>query len=69
MHSILVATTPEYAPGDLDYCLPSIVAIIMDDIFGATGQEKDAEEYVSKMKEVKSSKSHDSMELIARTAT
>ncbi len=44
------------APGDLDYCLPSIVAIIMDDIFGATGQEKDAEEYVSKMKEVKSSK-------------
>jgi U3 small nucleolar RNA-associated protein 20 len=69
MHSILVATTPEYAPGDLDYCLPSIVAIIMDDIFGATGQEKDAEEYVSKMKEVKSSKSHDSMELIAKTAT
>jgi U3 small nucleolar RNA-associated protein 20 len=69
MHSILVATTPEYAPGDLDYCLPSVVAIIMDDIFGATGQEKDAEEYVSKMKEVKSSKSHDSMELIAKTAT
>ncbi|KAI9739867.1 MAG: U3 snoRNP protein [Claussenomyces sp. TS43310] len=69
MHSILVATTPEYAPGDLDYCLPSIVAIIMDDIFGITGQEKDAEEYVSKMKEVKSSKSHDSMELIAKTAT
>lgn len=69
MHSILVATTPEYAPGDLDYCLPSIVAIIMDDIFGVTGQEKDAEEYVSKMKEVKSSKSHDSMELIAKTAT
>jgi U3 small nucleolar RNA-associated protein 20 len=69
VHSILVATTPEYAPGDLDYCLPSIVAIIMDDIFGATGQEKDAEEYVSKMKEVKSSKSHDSMELIAKTAT
>jgi U3 small nucleolar RNA-associated protein 20 len=69
MHSILVATTPEYAPGDLDYCLPSIVAIIMDDIFGATGQEKDAEDYVSKMKEVKNSKSHDSMELIAKTAT
>lgn len=69
MHSILVATTPEYAPGDLDYCLPSIVAIIMDDIFGVIGQEKDAEDYTSKMKEVKSSKSHDSMELIAKTAT
>lgn len=69
MHSILVATIPLYSPGDLDYCLPSIVAIIMDDIFGATGQEKDAAEYASKLKEVKSSKSQDSMELIAKTAT
>ncbi|KAF8852015.1 HEAT repeat protein-like protein [Acephala macrosclerotiorum] len=69
MHSILVACIPEYSPGDLDYCLPSIVSIIMDDIFGAAGQEKDAEEYTSKMKEVKSSKSYDSMELVARTAT
>ncbi|KUJ18569.1 HEAT repeat protein-like protein [Mollisia scopiformis] len=54
MHSILVACIPEYGPGDLDYCLPPIVQIIMDDIFGAAGQEKDAEEYTSKMKEVKS---------------
>ena len=39
MHSLLVATIPQYAPGDLDYCLSQIVAIIMDDIFGETGQE------------------------------
>ncbi|EKD20618.1 uncharacterized protein L3040_006343 [Drepanopeziza brunnea f. sp. 'multigermtubi'] len=69
MHSILVATTLDHAPGDLDYCLPRIVEIIMDDIFGETGQQKDAEEYTSKMEEVKSSKSYDSMELIASTAT
>ena len=69
MHSMLVATTPEYSPGDLDYCVPTIVDIIMNDIFGATGQEKEADEYVSKMKEVKSSMSHDSMELIAKTTT
>lgn len=69
MHSILEKIIPITAPGDLDYCLPSIVAIIMDDIFGATGQEKDAEEYVSKMIEVKKNKSRDSMELIAETAT
>ena len=69
MHSMLVAAIPQYSPGDLDYCLPTIVDIIMNDIFGATGQEKDAEEYVSKMREVKSSMSHDSMELIARTTT
>ena len=69
VHSILVATSSSFGPGDLDYCLPQIVAVIMDDIFGLTGQEKDAEEYISKMKEVKSSKSYDSMELIAKTTT
>lgn len=69
VHSILVATSTIFQPGDLDYCLPQIVAIIMDDIFGVTGLEKDAEEYISKMKEVKSSKSYDSMELISKTAS
>ncbi|KAL8675061.1 MAG: hypothetical protein Q9168_000544 [Polycauliona sp. 1 TL-2023] len=69
MHSLLVGTASHFKLGDLDYCLPQIVAIIMDDTFGATGQEKDAEEYVSKMREVKSSKSYDSMEIVARTTT
>lgn len=69
VHAILVATTNIYKPGELDYCLPQILSVIMDDIFGATGQEKDAEEYISKMKEVKSSKSCDSMELIAKVTS
>ncbi|KAL8933293.1 MAG: hypothetical protein Q9216_006436 [Gyalolechia sp. 2 TL-2023] len=69
VHSILVATGAVFKHGDLDYCLSQIVAVIMDDTFGATGQEKDAEEYISKMKEVKSSKSYDSMEIVARSAT
>ncbi|KAI8958948.1 armadillo-type protein [Daldinia sp. FL1419] len=69
MHTILVHVTPQFQAGDLDYCLDKIVSVIMDDIFGVVGQEKDAEEYVSKMKEIKSSKSQDSMELIARTAS
>ncbi|KAI2619257.1 armadillo-type protein [Hypoxylon sp. NC1633] len=69
MHTILVNVIPQFGPGDLDYCLDKIVSVIMDDIFGVVGQEKDAEEYVSQMKEVKSSKSQDSMELIARTAS
>ncbi|CAI4217003.1 unnamed protein product [Parascedosporium putredinis] len=41
----------------------------MDDVFGVTGQEKDAEEYTTQMKEIKGSKSQDSMELIAKTAS
>lgn len=69
MHSILVAGVPGYAPGDLDYTLAQIVMVIMDDIFGVVGQEKDADGYNSQMKEVRSSKSQDSMELIAKNAS
>lgn len=69
VHAILVATSTIFQPGDLNYCIPQVVTIIMDDIFGVAGLEKDAEEYISQMKEVKSSKSYDSMELISKTAT
>ncbi|KAM0564266.1 hypothetical protein ACHAPJ_000476 [Fusarium lateritium] len=69
MHSILVAIIPHCAPGDLDYCLTFMVTVIMDDIFGVIGQEKDAEGYTTQTKEIKSSKSQDSMELIAKNAS
>lgn len=69
VHSILVSVAPSYAPGDLDYCVSQIVDVVMDDIFGVTGMEKDAEGYISKMKEVKGSKSYDSMDLLASTTT
>jgi U3 small nucleolar RNA-associated protein 20 len=69
LHSLLVAGTTRLKPGDLDYCLPQIVRVIMDDIFGTVGEEKDAEGYVTSMKEVKNSKSYDSMELIAKITT
>lgn len=69
VHSILVSVVPSYSPGDLDYCVSQIVDVVMDDIFGVTGMEKDAEGYISKMKEVKGSKSYDSMDLLASTTT
>lgn len=69
VHSIMVATADRFKPGDLDYCLRELVTVIMDDIFGTVGQEKESEDYVSKMKEVKSSKSFDSMELLAKNTT
>lgn len=69
VHSMLVATTDDFKQGDLDYCLAELASVVMDDIFGAVGQEKEAEEYVSKMKEVKSSKSFDSMELLAKNSS
>lgn len=64
VHALLVET--QFEPGDIDECLPDLMLVIMDDIFGITGQEKDAEEYKSGMKEVKSSKSFDTLELLAR---
>ncbi|KAL2859053.1 armadillo-type protein [Aspergillus pseudodeflectus] len=69
VHSILVATTDEFKQGDLDYCLSDLTLVIMDDTFGTVGQEKEAEDYVSKMREVKSNKSYDSMELLAKNST
>ncbi|KAM7205538.1 small subunit processome component 20 [Naviculisporaceae sp. PSN 640] len=69
LHSLLLVVIPAFPQGSLDYCLDGIMAVIMDDIFGVAGQEKDAEDYVSKMKEVKSSKSQDSMELVAKNAS
>lgn len=69
VHSLLVVTTDHFNQGDLDYCLENLVSVVMDDTFGTVGQEKEAEDYVSKMKEVKSSKSYDSMELLAKNAT
>ncbi|EXJ53711.1 uncharacterized protein A1O5_13067 [Cladophialophora psammophila CBS 110553] len=67
LHAILVALVPQIKHGDLDYCGEALVSVIMDDIFGAVGQEKDNQDYTSSMKEVKSSKSFDSMELLARS--
>lgn len=69
LHYILVNLANQLKPGDLDYCVTDIVDIVMDDTFGVTGQEKDAEEYISKMKEVKSSKSFDTMDIISRSST
>ncbi|CAG8051289.1 unnamed protein product [Penicillium olsonii] len=69
VHSMLVYTTDHFKQGDLDYCLKDLVAVVMDDTFGTVGQEKDAEGYTSKMVEVKSSKSYDSMELLAKIST
>ena len=66
VHSLLVNSIDACRPDDLDYCLSELTSVIMDDIFGITGQEKDAEEYKSGMKEVNSSKSYDTMELLAR---
>ena len=56
MHKIIVNMVPQMKTGDLDYCLPELTSVVMDDIFGLTGLDKDNDDYVSSMKEVKGNK-------------
>lgn len=51
--------------GDLNESISLIMDVVMEDIFGAAGQEKDADGYTSKMKEVKFKKSFDSCEIVS----
>lgn len=64
LHAILVAVKDIFSTGDLDESAGLIVDVIMEDIFGSAGQEKDAEGYVSKMIEVKAKMSYDSAEIL-----
>ena len=66
VHSILLALDTDLSAGSLDSVSGQTMDIIMEDNFGTAGKEKDAEEYISKMKEVKSSKSADTLEIMAR---
>lgn len=69
VHSLMIATSDSFQVGDLDESAQMIADIIMEDIFGAAGQDKDAEDYVSKMREVKSKKSYDTGELLSANIT
>ncbi|CAO3576085.1 unnamed protein product [Absidia cylindrospora] len=52
--------------GDLDYCMEDIVQVLVSDIFGKTGQEKDTAEITGKTKEAKSRRSPAAFELLAK---
>lgn len=65
VHLLLAALSSTLGDGDLDDAAPVLVDVIMEDTFGAAGQEKDAEGYTSKMKEVKHKKSYDTAEVLA----
>ncbi|KAI5953252.1 UTP20 [Candida jiufengensis] len=62
---LLQCLSKEIKHGDLNESVPIIMNVVMEDIFGAAGQEKDADGYTSKMKEVKFKKSFDTCEILA----
>ncbi|VEU19452.1 DEKNAAC100236 [Brettanomyces naardenensis] len=65
VHYLLVVMEKELGHGDLSESADLIVDSIMDDLFGAAAEEKEAEGYSKKTKEMKYNKSYDTGELIA----
>ncbi|KAF1333647.1 U3 small nucleolar rna-associated protein, partial [Globisporangium splendens] len=54
----------------LDACIPSIMDILVEDLFRGVIENQDGSaEHKSKMKEAKSSRSYDALELLARSVT
>lgn len=66
VNSLILDMMPRLNVGDLDYCLKDLVDVLVSDIFGAAGQEKDADEMTGKTKEAKSRRSPASFELISK---
>ncbi|KAI5959627.1 UTP20 [Candida pseudojiufengensis] len=66
---LLQCLSKELKHGDLNESVPLVMNVVMEDIFGAAGQEKDADGYTSKMKEVKFKKSFDTCEILASNIT
>ncbi|KAK6519381.1 U3 snoRNP protein [Arthrobotrys megalospora] len=69
VHAIMVAVVPNWEVGALDYCASGIMNVVMDDTFGVTASEKEAEGYTNKMKEIRSNKSYDTAELLSSITT
>lgn len=65
VHYLLQCLAHVLQHGDLNESISLTIDIAMEDIFGAAGQEKDADGYTSKMKEVKFKKSFDTCEILA----
>lgn len=65
VHHVIKSLEDELQHSDLDSSSDMVVRIIMEDIFGSAGEEKDSENYHTKMKEVKSNRSYDTGEMLS----
>ncbi|KAI8146751.1 armadillo-type protein [Fennellomyces sp. T-0311] len=63
---LLADTIPRIEVGQIDYCLEDIVDILINDVFGKTGQEKEADEMTGKIKEARSQKSMGTFETLSK---
>ncbi|KAI8920655.1 armadillo-type protein [Entophlyctis helioformis] len=66
LHAIMVAVVPTVSPGELDTCAKSIVDVCVSDIFGETGKEREVIELKGKMREIRTTQSFDTIELLVK---
>lgn len=66
LHSLITQVAPFLKVGDLDSVMANISSICIEDVFGASAQEKEVEALKGKMKEMKGTKSFDTLELISK---
>lgn len=65
VHHVLKAMEEDLKHSDLDSSSEMIARIVMDDLFGSAGEEKDSDNYHTTMKEVKANKSYDTAEILS----
>ncbi|RKP25205.1 armadillo-type protein, partial [Syncephalis pseudoplumigaleata] len=66
LHSLLATLQPTLKPSDVVDCLDLLMETLTEDIFGSIGEEKETEELTGKTKEMRSMRSYDSYEILAR---
>ncbi|GAV51625.1 hypothetical protein ZYGR_0AF00960 [Zygosaccharomyces rouxii] len=64
VHHVLKTLETSLKPSDLDSSSEFLVNVIMEDIFGFAGEEKESDNYHTTMKEVKVSRSYDTAEML-----
>ncbi|KAJ2711461.1 U3 snoRNP protein, partial [Coemansia spiralis] len=65
IYTMLRETVRTVEVGDLDYTLEPIVEILIQDVFGKVGEDKDAEEWTTKIREAKVHHGPDCFEMLA----
>ncbi|KAJ3000279.1 U3 snoRNP protein [Globomyces sp. JEL0801] len=66
VHAIISENVGIFPPESVDNCVGQIVAISIQDIFGETGKEREVQELKGKMREIKTTKSFETIECLCK---
>jgi U3 small nucleolar RNA-associated protein 20 len=69
IHYLLHGLVPTLKVGDLDYCLDTVLEILLEDSMGEVASKKEVEAVAKSMKETKAQTSYDSFQLLAQILT